>query len=182
MKPARPEPVQRLGPRPAHAAEDCGTQPDHPATGPALPSDFVDALRLRLRQVTEGKTIRTIAAETEMCPETVRRYLNGSVCSVEFIGRMCARYGVDADWLLFGRGRVRRSAQSMELITECGAAGLLGELAHRWEQMELRMIELSRRLDAIDSTRSPIGSGRSIRIGDPDPVPERPPLFIKRPT
>jgi len=180
VKPAQPDSSQRLGQRQVRVGEGRGAQPEHPADCEVLPSNFGEAIRLRLRQITEGKTIRAIAAETEMCPETVRRYLNGSACSIEFLAKVCVRYGVDAEWLLFGRGRTQINTRSPSLIEECGARSVVGEIARRWARMESRMAELSLRLDSLDGIPLEDGPGRDVRSGDPASAPERTTLFIRR--
>ena len=64
-------------------------------------------LHERLSSVASGKTYKAIGDLTDTHPETVRRYLQGQSPSVEFLGALCAALGVNADWLLTGRGPVK---------------------------------------------------------------------------
>lgn len=100
----------------------------------------------RLRHILGDKSFRTIAIETNSCAETVRRYLNGSPCSVEFISKVCIRYGVSAEWLLFGRGERNAGAADCEVqLREATPRELLGEVSRRWEEIERTMDSLEER-------------------------------------
>lgn len=101
----------------------------------------------RLRHILGDKSFRTIAIETNSCAETVRRYLNGAPCSVEFISKVCIRYGVCAEWLLFGRGEPNADAvDQVAQLNQVTPSELLREVARRWEAIE-------RELDVMEERR-----------------------------
>lgn len=75
-----------------------------------MKSDVPRDLWERLRWAARGCSVREVARRTRMNPETVRRYMRGSVPTVWFVIEFCRAYGVSADWLLDGIGPVKRAA------------------------------------------------------------------------
>ncbi|KAA0215375.1 MAG: XRE family transcriptional regulator [Leptolyngbya sp. PLA3] len=101
------------------------------------------SLHERLTSVASGKTYRAIGDLTETHPETVRRYLQGQSPSVEFLAALCRALGINADWLLTGRGPTRvedvraaalREANPTEL--HAAMAGTISVLVDRVDRLE----------------------------------------------
>jgi hypothetical protein len=105
----------------------------HPGTAG---SDAADALHLRLRCVLADRNLAAVARTVGVSKESVRRYLAGAQPSVAFIAGVCCAYGVNADWLLCGRGPAYIGGPddstdapptvSHPLQSSCGAAGAAG--------------------------------------------------------
>lgn len=128
-----------------------------------------EALRQRLRAALQGKTIREVAAETQTCPETVRRYLKCSVSSVEFLTKVCHVYGLSAEWLIFGRGAPSYIAAQFNVIVETELSLILTEIARRWDRAETLL------------SASHAGSGRAgARLGSEPPSREVPSLNCRK--
>jgi hypothetical protein len=112
---------------------------------PLLATQRVDGLSInevlcvRLQTALQGRSYRTIAAETATCPETVRRYMNGSPCSTGFVERACLAYNLNADWLLFGREPMTMSQSRTVVLQSIDAAAILSEIASRWALLEARL-------------------------------------------
>lgn len=97
----------------------------------------------RLSSVASGKTYRALGDLTDTHPETVRRYLQGQSPSVEFLSALCAALGINADWLLTGRGPVKveevrahalRQANPSEL--HAAMASTISVLVERVDRLE----------------------------------------------
>lgn len=110
---------------------------------------LADAVRERMCSVLRGKSIRTISVETGFCPETVRRYLRSSKCSVEFVARLCERYALNADWLLFGRGQPEQARHAQHVLESTDVPSILIELAQRWQHLEHRLDAVTERLETV---------------------------------
>lgn len=86
-------------------------------------------LHERLSSVASGKTYRALSDMTETHPETVRRYLQGQSPSVEFLAALCRALGINADWLLTGRGPVRVEEVRAHVLREANPTELHAAMA-----------------------------------------------------
>lgn len=73
------------------------------AGGPAYRA-LEKRVRTRIRTVVAGASIARVASNLELNHESVRRALRSGTVSLELIVRLCVKYGVSSDWLLFGAG------------------------------------------------------------------------------
>jgi hypothetical protein len=64
-------------------------------------------LHQRLRRVLGAVGPKELSELIGMHPETIRRYLNGTKPSAEFVSAFCRQRGIDARWLLTGDGPMR---------------------------------------------------------------------------
>ncbi|MCL4222315.1 MAG: helix-turn-helix transcriptional regulator [Phycisphaerales bacterium] len=87
------------------------------------------SLHERLTSVASGKTYRSIADLTATHPETVRRYLQGQSPSVEFLAALCRTLGINADWLLTGRGPMRVEEVRAHALREANPTELHAAMA-----------------------------------------------------
>lgn len=120
---------------------------------------FGQGVRSRIKSVLEGKSIRAIASDTGLCAETVRRYLTSSKFPAEFIARLSEHYGLNADWLLFGRGVPHAENAGTHALAQSSTPSLLREIADRWEALEHRLDALSARIEALQDSVSKAGGG-----------------------
>lgn len=86
-------------------------------------------LHERLSFVASGRTYRSLSELTQTHPETVRRYLQGQSPSVEFLAALCRALGINADWLLTGRGPVRVDEVRAHALREANPTELHAAMA-----------------------------------------------------
>lgn len=98
--------------------------------------ESASTLTERFHLVLRGETCRQIARRTGCSAETVRRYLHGQSCSVEFLTRVCIAWDLSAEWLLFGRGRPKYIADGTPGLADANLAAILREVAKRFERLE----------------------------------------------
>lgn len=112
-------------------------------------------LHERLTSVAASRTYRALGELTNTHPETVRRYMQGQSPGVEFLAALCAALGVNADWLLTGRGPMKvadvrahalRDANPTELHS--AMALTITMLTERLERLEQYCQTLETRLRA----------------------------------
>lgn len=132
----------------------------------------------RLSSVASGKTYRALGDLTDTHPETVRRYLQGQSPSVEFLSALCAALGINADWLLTGRGPVKveevrahalRQAKPSEL--HAAMASTISVLVERVDRLETycQTLETLVRVKRSGGGGSgAIGSGADERLDPPE--------------
>lgn len=96
----------------------------------------------RLLAATRGRTLRDVADLTGHSAETVRRYLAGQAPSVEFVSALCAALQVNGEWLLTGRGPMRREAIKATALKDSSAAELLTALSAAMEKLTARVERL----------------------------------------
>jgi len=63
----------------------------------------------RLAEVRAGRSQRQFARELGVFQQNVNRYENGTTPHTDFLIKLAVEEGVSLDWLLLGRGRMRRS-------------------------------------------------------------------------
>ena len=100
------------------------------------------ALHERLAAVVAGRTYRAIAEATATNAETVRRYLQGQSPSVEFLASLCAALGINAEWLLCGRGPMRVEDVKPHALRAASGAELLGAMSTAMETVVNRLDRL----------------------------------------
>jgi transcriptional regulator with XRE-family HTH domain len=117
----------------------------------------------RLNSVSSGHTYRAIAELTQTHPETVRRYMQGQSPSVEFLAALCPGLGINADWLLTGRGAQRADQIRAHALQHADPAELhsaiattISALVERVDRLETYCQTLETRLRGqTGGTRSP---------------------------
>jgi len=147
-----------------------------------VPSPFHD----RLITVAGQMTYRALADITGTNHESVRRYMQGQSPSAEFLSALCAKLDISGEWILTGRGPVRRrdlrpdalkQANPTELLS--AMAGTLERLAARLDRLEVFVQTLETRLRA-DAAPAPEPNGR-LAPGARDPHDAPQATATKRP-
>jgi|GEM_PF-1086408 len=118
-------------------------------------------LHQRLRAAVGARTFREVGELTGTHHETVRRYLGGTPPSVEFLSGLCSALGISGEWLLTGRGPMRRVEVRMHALREATASDLVAAMAATLE----RTLDRVERLEVFVSTmgtrlRARAGAGR----------------------
>lgn len=67
-------------------------------------------VRARLLEGIGHSTIREVADSIGLHRESVRRALRDGIIPLELVFRICSRFGLSADWVIFGRGDPRPPA------------------------------------------------------------------------
>lgn len=62
----------------------------------------------RLVQVRAGRSQRQFARELGVFQQNVNRYENGTTPHADFLIQLAVKEEISIDWLLLGRGRMRR--------------------------------------------------------------------------
>ncbi|MFG0326058.1 MAG: hypothetical protein ACF8SC_02150 [Phycisphaerales bacterium JB037] len=147
-------------------------------------------LHERMRAAVGARTFRHLSELTGTHHETVRRYMQGQAPSVEFVSALCGALGLNANWMLTGRGPMRQAEVRAASLQQADASELLAAMAttievliKRVERLEvfLQTMEVRLRAAPVSSDPSrgadhgasrdqrPEGSpvrARAIRIGD----------------
>ena len=63
----------------------------------------------RLAQIRGDRSQRQFARELGVFQQNVNRYESGTTPHADFLIRLAVKEGVSLDWLLLGRGRMRRT-------------------------------------------------------------------------
>lgn len=134
------------------------------------------SLHDRLRVVAGQRSYRALGDLTGQNTETVRRYMLGASPSIEFVAAMCSRFGINADWMLTGRGAMhdkenRRHALNTSSPADllAAVAGALERLTDRVDRIEAYTQTLETRLRAAAAAAPP---GESSPNDAPTPPPE----------
>lgn len=115
----------------------------------------------RLQAAARGYSFRELGELTATHPETVRRYMQGTSPSYEFLSALCMHLGISGQWLLTGNGPMKaaevraaslREANPTELLA--AMAGTLERLGDRVERLERFVHSLETRLRAGMSQQS----------------------------
>lgn len=85
----------------------------------------------RLRQLLEPLNISEVARQTGFSRNTVHRYKKGHPASIYFLVRFCEAREISAEWLLLGRGAVRRADVRKAHLDSASSAELCAALARR---------------------------------------------------
>ncbi len=102
----------------------------------------------RLRIAAGNRTYRNIGEMTATHHETVRRYLTGQPPAVEWLSRFCAVMGVSTEWVIIGRGPMKRSDARAHALSEANVSELLAAMSKMLE----RLMERVDRLEAYSQT------------------------------
>lgn len=137
----------------------------------------LSALHERLHAVAGNLTYRALAEATGHHPETVRRYMQGQSPSAEFLASMCGVFDLNAQWLIMGRGPIKRSEARAHALREANPAELLNAIAEALEKLAERVDRLEVFVQSLESrVRAPKAQagdeetdGQSARI---EPGPE----------
>lgn len=109
----------------------------------------------RMSQAAGERSYRELADLTNTHAETVRRYMQGQSPSVEFVAALIRGLGLNAGWLLTGRGPMHAAEMKGEALREADVSELLNAMAEtitglieRVERIELFVQTLETRLRA----------------------------------
>lgn len=131
-------------------------------------------LHQRLRLAVGRRTFRDLAALTDSHPETVRRYVLGQSPSAEFLQRIAEGLEINTEWLLQGRGPMRRNEIRQHALREANAhelltavADSLEKLIDRVDRIEVFLHTLESRLRVAGTPSEPNAQGSQIEIKPP---------------
>lgn len=105
----------------------------------------------RMNAAVGARTFRGISELTGTNAETVRRYMQGQAPSVEFVATLCAVLGVNAEWMLSGRGPMRRDDVKTHALREASGGELLGAMATAVEKLTSRMDRLEVHIQMLEA-------------------------------
>lgn len=111
----------------------------------------LSGLHERMAEAAEGRTFRAIGDLTDFNSETVRRYMQGQAPSVEFVAAFCDGLGVCIDWLLAGRGPMKREQVRSEALKEANPSELLSAIAGGLEQVGDRLERVERFVQSLEA-------------------------------
>ncbi|RMH13205.1 MAG: XRE family transcriptional regulator [Planctomycetota bacterium] len=114
-------------------------------------------LHERLKTVAAGQTYRSLGELTRTHPETVRRYMQGQAPSVEFLAGVCRSLGINADWLLTGRGAMRVDEVRAHALREADPSELHAAMARTISML----VDRVDRLEAYCQTLETLVRGRA---------------------
>ncbi|MBL8762735.1 MAG: hypothetical protein JNM07_00510 [Phycisphaerae bacterium] len=104
----------------------------------------------RLVAALGERTYRSLAEQTGQHPETIRRYMQGSAPSSEFMADICERFQLNGEWLLTGRGPMRTAQIREHALREATSGELLAALGHSLDRLAARVSHLESALRALD--------------------------------
>ncbi|MBY0310944.1 MAG: helix-turn-helix domain-containing protein [Phycisphaerales bacterium] len=108
-------------------------------------------LHERLKSVVAGQSYRQLGELTGTNAETVRRYVAGQAPSVEFLSAICDKFLINGEWLLTGRGPMRRQEIRKHALQEASAAELLNAMATTLEKLTERVERLEMYLQSLET-------------------------------
>lgn len=97
------------------------------------------------------RTFRSVATMTGQNHETVRRYMQGSAPSVEFVSAFCVAFGLNANWLLTGRGPMKAAEIRGDALTQANPTELLTATAGTLEKLDGRVDRLEVFISTMES-------------------------------
>lgn len=112
-------------------------------------------LTKRLRLVVGDRSFRDVARMTGLSAESVRRYLGGAIPSAEFLGALCEKLAINAEWLLTGQGPMRMDAVLAEALREADTLQIVAEIAKKFDGLSDRVTRLEVAVLAGESPRAP---------------------------
>jgi len=95
----------------------------------------MDEIRQRLKRAMGDMRAADLARATNTPPATISRYLKNMDMSVAFVVRACDALGVTLDWLLAGRGPMKRGEVDLSAV-----------------HMDQLYAEQARRINALNAT------------------------------
>ncbi len=108
----------------------------------------MDQMHERLRIAAANRTYRNIGEMTGTHHETVRRYMTGQPPAVDWLSRFCAVMGVSTEWVITGKGPMKRSDARAHALSEANISELLAAMSKMLE----RLMERVDRLEAYSQT------------------------------
>lgn len=127
-------------------------------------------LHERLKAAVGARTFRHLSELTGTHHETVRRYMQGQMPSVEFVSALCGSLGLNANWMLTGRGPMRLADVRAASLQQADASELLAAMAatievliKRVERLEVFLQTMEVRLRAAPAVSS--GASRAADHG-----------------
>ncbi len=109
------------------------------------------SLHVRLTDAAGDRTFRAIAEMTGHNSETVRRYMQGAAPSVEFVAAFCECFGLNANWVLTGRGPMKASEMRGEALSHANPTELLTATAGNIEKLDGRVDRLEVFVSTMES-------------------------------
>lgn len=122
------------------------------------------AIHDRMSAAAGERTFRHLGELTRTNSETVRRYMSGQAPSAEYLASFCEALGINADWLLTGRGPMKRVDVKSHALRQADPAELLSAMAQTLE----RLIDRVERIEVFVQTLETRVRGRAM------PLPARP--------
>lgn len=134
------------------------------------------SLHDRLRVVAGQRSYRALADLTQHNTETVRRYMLGAAPSIEFVAAMCSRFGINADWMLTGRGAMHDKENRRHALNTSSPADLLAAVAGALERLTDRVDRIETYVQTME-TRLRAAAADSMHDATPDDhqQPDNPP-------
>lgn len=104
----------------------------------------------RLNHAAGSRSYRHLSELTGTNAETVRRYMQGQSPSIEFITSLCRSLSISAEWVLTGRGPMRRDDVRRHALREAEASELLGAMAETLDRLIDRVERLELFVQMLD--------------------------------
>lgn len=95
-----------------------------------------------MQSLVGTKTYRMVADMTGYNAETVRRYMLGQEMSVDFLAALARATNASAEWLLTGRGPMKRTGVHAHALQEASVSELLNAMARTLERLAARVERL----------------------------------------
>ncbi len=115
------------------------------------PDMALSPLHTRLLDAAGERTFRALSTLTGQNHETVRRYMQGAAPSVEFVAAFCDGLGLNANWLLTGRGPMKASDIRGDALSHANPTELLTATAGNMEQLDDRVDRLEVFVSTMES-------------------------------
>jgi len=133
-------------------------------------------LHVRMLDAAGDRTFRSVATMTGQNHETVRRYMQGAAPSVDFISAFCEAFGLNANWLLTGRGPMKAAEMRGDALTQANptelltaTAGTLEKLDDRVDRLEVFVSTMESRIRASVARRPSDGDASAEKDDDGSP-------------
>lgn len=120
----------------------------------------------RLLAAVGERTYRHVGELTNTHPETVRRYLQGQSPSVEFVAALAEALGINADWLITGRGPMKTD----QLKAHALATADTSELMHAMAETIDRLVDRMQRVEVYMQTLEARVRGQQHDDSRPNPA------------
>lgn len=108
-------------------------------------------LHERLHAIAGDWTYKRLAEVTGTNAETVRRYMQGQAPSTEFLAAICDELQASGEWLLTGRGPMRRADMRAHALREARASELLAAVAQSLESLTDRVERVERYIHTLEA-------------------------------
>lgn len=130
------------------------------------------SLHDRLRVVAGQRSYRALAELTQHNTETVRRYMLGAAPSIEFVAAMCSRFGINADWMLTGRGAMHDKENRRHALNTSSPADLLAAVAGALERLTDRVDRIETYVQTMETRVRAAGAGSDGHAMPPSHAPQ----------